>query len=80
METSFTLQCRKQQNPFHGHSRTRLDKMFKFTHHRLADVVNWLLGEMFYQLETHHRTNMDIYSTIMAWALQLAKVETLLGL
>lgn len=82
---SLTLQCWKQQNPFHDRRRkTRVDKMFNSTHPKLADVVDWLLGEIFYQIENRHCTNTlqlgEGKDIIWFTTLQLVSEDALLGL
>lgn len=72
MEIAFTLTCTKQQNSYHGKSKkTRVDKMFNFMDNKLMESVFLLLRELFHQVEKRHKTNTDIHSKIMVWALQL---------
>lgn len=75
MESNFTLHLRRQLNPFYGDaSDQRLMGMFLFTDGRLVQSVKMILGKSFGNMRHRYKTNMDVYSLIIAWGLDLGEL------
>lgn len=81
MEENFSLLTKRQLYPFFDEaSERRLKGMFLYNDERLVQSVQLILGKGFEELKHGYCTNMDIYSLIMAWGLDLGEpVEMVKG-
>lgn len=71
METSFTLKTEKLV-PFVGRLTDRqLQGLFLFKDERLVEAVKLIMGEAIAHIGHKYKTNMEIYSLIAAWGLEL---------
>lgn len=79
MEAGFTLHSKRQLNLFYGYAtEQRLEGLFMFMDEWLMQSVRLIMGESFGSLIHRYKKNIDIYSLIMAWDLDLGEqVETI---
>lgn len=76
MEANFTLRIEKKLVSFMGTvSDKRMQGLFKYKEEKLWSAVCLMLGEDLSHIRFRYKTNMEVYSLIMAWACEF-KPET----